>query len=159
MPKKQEKQQKEIGAVNTLRFYDTDLVERLNKRLNESGSRYEHRNHFLTDLIEAGLDRRDYENSLQKELLKNDAAMFKSVDELAGVFMEFAKYARTQFQTIQASDMTMKWILGGIYNIAEASHLRKSLLQEHIDRGIYDGMPQRFMNFEERAERRFIKDE
>ena len=156
---KKENQKKEVGAANMLRFTNTDLIERLNKRYNEDGSRYKDRNHFFTDLIEAGLDRREYENSLRDELLKNDAAMYKSVDELAGAFMEFAKYVRTQFQTIQASDMTIKWLLGGIYNIMEATHLRKNLLQEHLDRGIYDGMPHRFMEFEERAERRYIKDE
>ena len=153
------KQQKEIGAVNTLRFYDTGLIEKLNKRFNDSENRYENRNHFLTDLIEAGLNRREYENSLRDNLLANDAAMCKSIDAFAERFEEFSKYIRTQFQSMQASDIVMKSMLSGTYNISEAAYLRKIISPEAIANGKYDVMPERFKRFEGIAKRNFVQND
>ena len=150
---------KEIGAVNTLRFYDTDLIARLNKRFNESENRHDHRNHFLTDLIEAGLNRREYENSLRDELLKNDAAMYQSIDALAERLLEFEKYIRTQFQLNQAAGIVNKMILCSAYNISEAMGLRKSISPDEVNSGVYDFMPERFKRIEGLTERNFVKND
>ena len=95
MSNKKGTQQKEIAEANMLRFYDTELIERLNKRYTESESRYEHKNHFLTDLIEAGLNLREYENALHDKLFEGDTAMNKSIDGLADRLTSFEKYVRT----------------------------------------------------------------
>jgi hypothetical protein len=137
MSKKKEKEHKEIGSVTTLRIYDTGLIERLNAQFKENSSRYEHRNHFLTDLIEAGLSRRDYENNLKDDLLRNDMAVYKSVDELAEWLMEFGKYVRTQFQSIQAADFVFKTMLSSTYNMAEAAALRKTITSESVGKGAF----------------------
>ena len=158
MPKKQ-KEQKEIGAANMLRFYDSDLVERLNKRFNESGSRYEHRNHFLTDLIKAGLNRREYENSLRDELLKNDAAMYQSIDAFAERFIEFEKYVRTQFQTISAANYVMRALLSNVYSISESLNSGFKLSSELIRNGKYDKAPERFEKMKINADGVYVKDE
>jgi len=152
-------QQKEIGAANMLRFYDADLIERLNKRFNESGSRYEHRNHFLTDLIEAGLDRREYENSLQKEFLKNDAAMYHSIDAFAERFVNFEKYARAQFQSIGAANYLVKMMMSNIYFIAEAQNAGLRLSHTLLKDGKYDELPERFKQHKEISERMYVRDE
>jgi len=150
-------QQKEIGAANMLRLYDTDLIERLNKRFNESGSRYEHRNHFLTDLIEAGLNRREYENSLQTELLKNDAAMYQSIDAFAEKFVEFEKYARTQFQSLRASDYVFGIMMNNAYRILEMLNSGLKLSYKLLEEGKYDELPERFKIHKKNAEGVFIK--
>jgi hypothetical protein len=159
MSKKPSKEQKEIGAVNMLRIYDTDLIERLNNRYAESGNRYEHKNHFLTDLIEAGLNRREYENALRDKLLENDAAMYKSADGLAARLTEFEKYTRTQFQSIHASDFLIKAMMSNLYFLSEAHNTGLKLPAESVRNGTYDELPERFQKLKETAERVFIKDE
>ena len=149
--------QKGIGAVNMLRFYDTDLIGRLNKCFNESGNRYEHRNHFLTDLIEAGLNRREYENSLQKEFLKNDAAMYQSIDAFAEKFEEFEKYARTQFQSLRASDFLLGIMMSNVYQILEMLNSGLRLSHKLLEEGKYDELPERFKLLKKNAEGVFIK--
>jgi len=49
-----------------LRLYDADLIEKLNRRYDEGGIRYDTKNAFLTDLIEAGLERKESDDGLQK---------------------------------------------------------------------------------------------
>lgn len=159
MTKKKDKQQKEIGAENMLRFYDTDLIDRLNKRFSESGSRYENRNHFLTDLIEAGLNRRDQEISFKDKLVANETETYKSINAFAEMFLQFAEYVRTQFQAIGASDYTIKEILTATYNLSEAAALRKIVLPDSISKGAYDYMPERFKKSQETARRIYVKDE
>jgi len=108
-------------------------------------------------LIEAGLDRREYENSLRDELLKNDAAMYKSVDELAGYLIEFEKYVRTQFQTVGAAHYLIKAFLSNIYSFEEARNQGVRLPSESVGNGTYDDMPERFAKLKKTVDEVFIK--
>ena len=153
------REQKEIGSANMLRLYDAELLERLNRRYAESGNRYESKNHFLTDLIETGLNRREHESVLKEKFLESDIAASDSVEKLAEMITEFAKYNRTQFQSIQASNIVMRRMLSSTNNLAEAAVLRKIVPPESIKSGDYDEMSERFENFEKLAERNFIKNE
>jgi hypothetical protein len=159
MSKKKDKSQKEIGAANMLRFYDTELIGRLNRLFNESGNRYENRNHFLTDLIETGLTRREHEISFRDKLWVNEAETHKSIDAFAERFMEFEKYVRTQFQSIGASDFMIKAILTETRNLTEAVCLRKTVSPDSIKSGAFEHLPERFKKLKETAERIFVKDE
>jgi hypothetical protein len=142
-----------------LRIYDTELIDRLNKRFNDSGSRYEHRNHFLTDLIETGLNRREYELSFKDKLLLNETETYKSIDAFAERFMEFERYVRTQFQVSGAADSLVKTILSNLYYLAQAQNIGIKLSGEMLKDGRYDELPKRFKQFEEIAGRVRIKDE
>jgi hypothetical protein len=159
MSKKKDNVQKEIGAVNTLRIYDSALIDRLNKRFNDSGNRYEHRNHFLTDLIETGLNRKQHEISFKNNLLANETETYKSIYALAERHEEFEKYIRTQFQTLRFSDYLLTAILTATYNITEAAALRKIVSQNAINGGCYDDLPERFQKLKTTVERVFVKDE
>ena len=151
--------QKEIVVTNMLRLYDTELLERLNHMYNENGSRYESKNHFLTDLIEAGFIRREHEDTLRGSFSENAGAVSKSMDNLAEMFTEFIKYACTQFQSIQASSLVARRMLSSTNNLMEAAVLRRIVSPESIKNGSYDGIPERFEDFEKLAERNFVKDE
>jgi hypothetical protein len=142
-----------------LRIYDTEIIERLNQHYVASGSRYEHKNHFLTDLIEAGLNRKEYENVLWDKLLENGAAMYKSVDNLAARLTEFEKYTRTQFQSVHASDFLFKAMMSNLYFLSEAHNTTLKLPAELVRNETYDELPERFDKLKETAERIFIKDE
>jgi hypothetical protein len=159
MSKNRSKEQKEIGAANMLRIYDTDLIERLNNRYAEIGSRYEHKNHFLTDLIEAGLNRKEQEISFKDKLWANEAETYKSIDAFAERFIEFEKYIRTQFQSIHASDFLFKAMMSNLYFLSEAHNTGLKLPAESVWNGTYDELPERFQKLKETAERVFIKDE
>jgi hypothetical protein len=149
----------DFGKQSILRIYDTELIERLNQYYTEIGSRYEHKNHFHTDIIEAGLNRREYENALRDQSLGNDAAMYKSVDALATRLTEFEKYTRTQFQSVLASDFRIKAMMSNVYFLSEAHNLGFKLSTELVHNGTYDELPERFKKLKETAERVFIKDE
>jgi len=110
-------------------------------------------------LVEAGLDQREREGFIRDKLLENNAAMYKSVDELADRLAEFEKYARTQFQSIKADHTVHRLILGSTNNLAAALGANKFIPPESVREGKYDGMPERFKAFEELAGRNFIKDE
>jgi len=153
------KKQKEIGMANMLRLYDLELLGRLNRRYSESRNRYESKNHFLTDLIESGLNCREYESSLRDKILESDTTTNDRIEKLTELFTEFIKYTRTKFQSIQASGVVARRILGSTNNLVEVAVLRKIIPPEAIKSGSYDSMPERFEKFEELADRNFIKNE
>jgi hypothetical protein len=159
MGKRQDNGHKEIGAANMLRLYDTELIERLNRRFNESENRYEHKNHFLTDLIEAGLNRREYENSLRDELIKNDAAMYRSVDELSLRLTALGEYIRTQFQSMSASNYVVTALLSNICFLSEATNFGMKLPRDNVLSGTYNELPERFQKLKTTAEQVYLKDE
>ena len=142
-----------------LRLYDTDLIERLNRRYTESRSRYESKNHFFTDLIEGGLNRRKYENDLHGRALESDTAMCKSVDELSERLRELEKYVRTQFQSVGAANFLVSTLLSNIYFLSAASNNGIKISLSQLDNGTYNILPERFKKMKETTERIFVKDE
>ena len=142
-----------------LRLYDTDLIARLNKHLNESGGNHENRNHFLTILIEAGLNRREREISFKDKLLSKETELYKSMDAFSERMAEFEKYIRTQFQAIGASDYIIRILISNIYYLSMANQSGIKITWDKLDDGRYDIPPERFKALEKTAKEVYIKNE
>ena len=108
-------------------------------------------------MIGAGLDRRERESFLRDKLLENDAAMYKSVDELAEHIIGFEKYVRTQFQTVGAAHYLIKAFLSNIYSFEEARNRGVRLPLNLVENGTYDDMPERFIKLKKTVDEVFIK--
>lgn len=135
--------QNDFGGLTSVRIYDTKLIERLNRHYADSGTRYGSKNNFLTELIEAGLNRREYENGLMDKLAATDAGVNKRLDWLSFRLEGLEKYALERFDEIAISAILNQKLLTALYYLAEAEITGEAVTEQDLESGIGDYLPTR----------------
>jgi hypothetical protein len=123
-----------------LRLYDAELIDKLNRRFGEGDIRYDSRNAFLTDLIEAGLERKERQDELLKQRTANDEAVIERIDRLSDRIAELEKH----IGIIYANVCVNQEMLNSIYAVAKATNKGECLTSKDLEHGVFDIMPTRF---------------
>ena len=135
--------QNNFDGTRTLRIYDTKLIDRLNRHYADSGTRYENKNHLLNELIETGLNRREYEDGLMDKLAATDANVGARLDWF-GVRMEnLERYVLTRFDEIYTTVMLNQKLLNALYYIAESEIAGLTVTEQDLEGGLCDFLPTR----------------
>ena len=146
------RKQNDFDGTRTLRIYDTKLIDRLNRHYADSGTRYENKNHLLCELIETGLNRREYEDGLMDKLTTADAGVDARLDWL-GVRMEnLERYVLTRFDEIYTTVMLNQKLLNALYFIAESEVMGLTVTEQDLDSGLCDYLPIRFSQLKREME-------
>ena len=137
------KQQKDFSTI-VVRVYDKELLDKIHVEYTFSGGRYESKNHLITELIEAGLERKRDDRLLWDKLQESDGALVKSVAALTERVTELEKFARSWLQYIGGELDVNQRILGAVYALVEAANNQQHIPELDLESGHYDYPPDRF---------------
>ena len=137
------KKQKDFSTI-VVRVYDTELLDKIKVEYTFSGGRYESKNHLITELIEAGLERKRDDRLLWDKLQESDGELINSVTALTERVTALEKLTRSWLQYVSDTINVNQRILGAVYALTEAANSQRHIPVLHLERGYYDYPPDRF---------------
>ncbi len=140
------KKQNDFSKACMLRLYKRELIDKLNELFNNGGIRYENKNHFLSELISAGIKQKQYDESLHNKLAECDEGITETLSKLIERLENFEDNIQKQLIQLTANISVIMKLLSTIYCISECQNAGVYLPQKEIDSGYYDDLPERFEN-------------
>jgi predicted transcriptional regulator len=148
-----QKQQTDFTKTVGLRFYDAELIKKLEARYRECGIRYDTKNAFITDLIEAGLERKECDSELKKKLTENGDAIIWRLDLLECRIKELEE----SVGYIEANVIINQELLTAAYSVVKAINLGQRFSEKDLEYGLPDNMPERLWKLKKSLTERYVK--
>jgi len=147
--------QKSISQTNTLRISDTELIDRLNRAYGGAGPKQKSKNDYLLELVQAGLDQKQYDEALLQKLFDGDRDAAARLDKIDERLISMEKNMLKSFNVQYWYNNIIRAILSNLYAFAEAANDNTALVKQDVDAGYYDVLPDRFQDLSDEYKGRY----
>lgn len=136
---------KSFETKMTLRLYDTDFVNRLETVYKASGERYESKNHFLTELLKAGLAEKLKADAIKRNDIRPDAECSGLLGQIRTMIEDMHVCNKAQVEQLMAHLQISEKLSSAIYNMLVAITDDDRISVKQVEDGFYDDLPERLI--------------